>query len=185
MRHQVRVGDAARIGGLAPQAGQDLVAHAADRVGVEARLVERKPQQIEALLLAVAQQPDRAEEIVVGDREAQLGGVVLEPLMERLGVEFAGAVVEQRRRPCSRRPACRSGPGWRRRRRRSSAPPAAATARCTSQASMPPGDTTRWIVVALRGLQRQRGDDQQPPPSTMRSAGVRITIACLLGCEAP
>ena len=35
------------------------IAHAADRVGVEARLIERKPQQVEALLLAVLQEADR------------------------------------------------------------------------------------------------------------------------------
>ena len=122
------VGDAARIGGLAPQPGQDLLAHAADRVGVEARLVEREPQQVEARLQAVLQQADRSVEIVLRDREAQLDGIVLELAA---GTPWRRARPRRRRaatRPCSRRPACRSGLRWRRRRKRNSARPAAAMA---------------------------------------------------------
>ena len=41
------------------------------------------------------QRAQRAVEVVAADREAELDGVVLEPLVERLGVELAGAFVEQ------------------------------------------------------------------------------------------
>jgi hypothetical protein len=91
-------GDAVRIGRLAPQLGNDLRAHAVDCVGVEARLVEREPQQVDALILAVAQHADRAVEIVAGHGEAKLDGVVLDPLLERLGGELAGALIQQSRR---------------------------------------------------------------------------------------
>ena len=57
--------------------------------------VERKPQQIEGLVAVLVERAQRAVEIVAADLEAELDGVVLQPLVEGLAVEIAGALVEQ------------------------------------------------------------------------------------------
>jgi hypothetical protein len=88
-------GDVVRIGGFLAQRSHDLGAAALDRIGIEARLVEREPQKLDARLHAVPQHPDRAGDVVQAHRKAQLDGVGLDPLLEGGGIEFAGAVVEQ------------------------------------------------------------------------------------------
>ena len=57
--------------------------------------VERQPQQVEGFVAVLVQHAQRAAEIVAAGAEAQLDRVLLEPLLERLGVEVAGAFVEQ------------------------------------------------------------------------------------------
>lgn len=52
-------------------------------------------QEIEGLVAVFAERAQRAVEIVARDLEAQLDGVVLQPLVEGLAVEIAGALVEQ------------------------------------------------------------------------------------------
>ena len=53
------------------------------------------PQQVEGLVLVVAQHAQAAAEGVAGGAEGELDGAAVEPLMERLGVEIAGALVEE------------------------------------------------------------------------------------------
>ena len=80
--------DRARIGGFSAQRRQNLVANAAHGVGVEARLIEREPQQIEALILTLLEQADRSVEIIMGRAEAQLDGIFLE--FHDIEVDLAG-----------------------------------------------------------------------------------------------
>jgi hypothetical protein len=89
-------GDGIRVAGLAPQGGQNLRAHAIDRVGIEPRLVERQPQQVETLILAITQHADRAVELIARHGETHLQRVFLDAPLEGFGVKLAGAIVKQR-----------------------------------------------------------------------------------------
>ena len=96
-RHQRLLAMLFGLGGLAAQAGQDLGAHALDRVGVEARrgrapaAAARTPRRGARAACAASRGNDRGSAL-----KPQLDRVALEPLLERLGVELAGALVEQR-----------------------------------------------------------------------------------------
>ena len=72
-----------------------LPAHPLDRVGVEARRGQRQMQQVERLVAVLVERAQRAAEIVAADAEAELDGVVFQPLVIGLAVEIAGAFVEQ------------------------------------------------------------------------------------------
>ena len=144
------------IGGLAPQPRQDLLADALDRVGVEARLVQREPQQVEALVLAVLQACASSRGNSRGvDREAQLDRLLFQPLAGRPWRRVRRRPRRAATRPCSRRPACRPDPAV--------APPTKAKferdqrhdGSRTSQASMPPGETTRCDRGRARRLRRR------------------------------
>ena len=72
--------------------------------------VEREPQQVERLVLvlasACAAMPRTWSRL---GAKLQLDRLVLQPLLERLGVEIAGAFVEQSRPSCRRAPALSAG----------------------------------------------------------------------------
>ena len=117
-------------------------------VGIEARLGQREPQVVEGLVAVVLERAQRAAQIVAAGAEAELDRLALEPLLEGLGVEGAGALVEQAGRHVGDAGLARRvlvGAAEEGEIRRRSA--AAAESR-TSQASMPPGLTTRSIVIA-------------------------------------
>ncbi len=88
-------GETVRIGGIAPQARQLLPAHALDRIGIEARLGQRQVQKIEGLVAVLVEGAQRAAEIIAADPEAEVDGVVFQPLVIGLAVEVAGALVDQ------------------------------------------------------------------------------------------
>ena len=52
-------------------------------------------QEVEGLVLVVLEHAERAAEIIAGRREAQLDGAAFEALVKGLGIEIAGAFVEQ------------------------------------------------------------------------------------------
>ncbi len=76
-----------RAHGLAPQPRHDLRAHALDRVGVEARLGQGEPQQVEGFVAVLLERAQGAAEIVAAGAEAQLDRLALEPVVEGLAVE--------------------------------------------------------------------------------------------------
>ena len=121
----------------------------ADRI--EARLVEREPQQVERLVLVLLQRAQRAAHVLAAGANLQLDRLALHAGMEGGAVEIAGAFVERRDRHLGE-------PGlvvWvlRRRRRgtRNSIETSGTVASRTSQNSMPAGLTTRSILVAAAG----------------------------------
>ncbi len=87
-------GETAGIGDLAPQRRHFLAAHALQRIGIEARLGQRQPQQIEGLVAMLVKGAQGPMEIIATDAKAQLDGVLLQPLVIGLAVEIAGALVE-------------------------------------------------------------------------------------------
>jgi len=82
---------------LAPQPRHDLRAHALDRVSVEARLGQRKPQIVERFVAVLGKRAQGAAQIVASGAEAELDRLAFEPVVEGIGIEGAGAVVEQAR----------------------------------------------------------------------------------------
>ncbi len=88
-----------RVGvlGLAAEARRDLGAHALDRVRVEARRAHGEAQQVDGLLDRAAQRLQPARHGVAVGAEGDLDGAVVERAVEALGVEVAGALVEQAR----------------------------------------------------------------------------------------
>jgi hypothetical protein len=87
--------DIVRARGLALQRGQHLGANPLDRFGVEARLCQRQPQQVETLVLTIAQNLERTANLVAAGAEGQFDRVAFGPRLECLGVEIAGALVER------------------------------------------------------------------------------------------
>ena len=87
-------GQAVGIDQLALPVGQFLAAHALDRVGGKTRLREREPEQVEGLVAVLVERAQRAAEIIARGAKRQFDGVALEPLVESLAVEVAGALVE-------------------------------------------------------------------------------------------
>ena len=75
------------------QPGQDLGAHALDRVLIEAGLGERQPHEIEHLVLVGGQRLHIAEHDVAAGVEIHAHGERLLALLEGNGVELAGALV--------------------------------------------------------------------------------------------
>ena len=57
--------------------------------------VERQPQQLERLVLLIGEHAHRAVEGVAAGVEAHLGAGIVEPALEGVAVEIAGALVEQ------------------------------------------------------------------------------------------
>ena len=84
-----------RVGGVAAQSGEHLRANALDVGGVEMRRGQRHLQEVESLVLVVLEHAERATEIIAGRGEAQFDGAALEALVKGLGIEIAGALVEQ------------------------------------------------------------------------------------------
>ena len=74
---------------------EHLRADALDVGRVETRRGQRQVQEVEGLVLVVLEHPQRAAEIIPGRREAELDGAALEALVEGLGIEIAGAFIEQ------------------------------------------------------------------------------------------
>ena len=158
----------------------DLRADALDRGGVEARLVQREPQQLEGLVLVFLERAQRAADMFAAGANLQLDRLALQPLLERRAVELAGAFVE-RRRPSSRRaPPLSAGS--------CAAPPRKAkliatsgtVASRTSQNSMPPGLTTRSILVALAGARARaaprRSERQRAEPRDAARANRQMLL---------
>lgn len=88
-------GQRRRIGGLAPQAREDLRANSLDIGALEARRCQRHPQQVEGFVPVIPEHAQRAAEIIPRRREAQLDGAAVEALVEGLGIKVAGAFIEQ------------------------------------------------------------------------------------------
>ncbi len=88
--------DIARARRLAPQHRHDLRAVEFDIRGVETRRGKRKPQQVERLVAIFRQGAHRAADIVAFGAEIHFDGFALEPVLESLGIEIAGAGIEQR-----------------------------------------------------------------------------------------
>ncbi len=91
----LRLGQRRRIGGFAAQVRDHLGADALDVLRLEPRRGQRQPQQVVGLVLVVLEHAQRAAEVIAGRREAELDGAALEPLVKGLGIEIAGALVEQ------------------------------------------------------------------------------------------
>ena len=91
-------GNRVRAGGFALELRQDLQAGALDHVRVETRRRERQSQQRESLVPVLDQGAHRTVQVLARRAEAERYGVLLEPLVERLGIEVARAFVEQVRR---------------------------------------------------------------------------------------
>ena len=98
MRHHSRLAMSFGIGGFAAKRRQHLCANALDRLVVEARHGQRQPQQIEALILALAQDLERTAHLIALRVEVKLDGIALQPLLEGARIELAGAFVERGRR---------------------------------------------------------------------------------------
>ncbi len=90
-------GELIGIGRFPPKAGEFLLAHALDRVRIEARAGQRQPQQFKGLVTMLVERAQRPAEIVAANLETHFDGVTLEALMERLGIEVAGTLVEHGR----------------------------------------------------------------------------------------
>ena len=89
------------IGGArrgAAQRRENLRAVELDVVGIEARRGQRQPQILERLVAIFRQRAQRAAQRVAVGAEIQLDRLALEPFVEGLGIEVAGAFVEQSRR---------------------------------------------------------------------------------------
>ena len=82
MRHHKRV--AISFGDVVSRRkrAQHLLAHALDRVGIEARRVEREPQQFEALVSAFAQHAQRAAEIIALHAKSKFDRRAIHALLE-------------------------------------------------------------------------------------------------------
>ena len=119
-------------------------------------LVSASREQVERLVLVLRQRPQGAADIIAGRAQLQLDRLALQPVLEGVGVEIAGAFVE-RLRPSSRRARpCRPGPARSRRGTRNSPRLAARSSRAPARTSMPPGLTMRSILVAAAGTREPR-----------------------------
>ena len=79
------------------EGGDDLGAALLDHVGVEARLGERQPQQLEALVAVGRQDAQAAAQAIERGAEGERCGGVLLALAEGMGGERPRAIGEQRR----------------------------------------------------------------------------------------
>ena len=75
------------------QPGDDLRAHALERIGIEARLRQGEAQQVERLVPVGGQHLHIAEHHVAAGVEVDAHGKRLQALLEGDGVELAGALV--------------------------------------------------------------------------------------------
>ena len=80
---------------IAPQTGKDLRPHTFDRVRVEAGRGQRQPQKRESVVAIVVQCAQGSAEIIAAGAEIDLDRPLFKFLGEGLGVEIAGAFVEQ------------------------------------------------------------------------------------------
>ena len=92
---ELAAGQRGRIGRFAAQVRDDLGADAFDVLRLEPRRGQRHPQQIVGFVLVVLEHAQRAAELIAVRREAELDGAAFEPLMIGLGIEIAGALIEQ------------------------------------------------------------------------------------------
>ena len=177
----------------APQHRHDLRAVELDVGRIEARRGERQPQIVEAssrFSVSVRSEPRIWSRPA---RKLSSIGLALEPLVEGLGIEIAGAFVEQRRHQIGDAGLAGADPGRRRRRKRNSMAISGTAGSRTSQASMPPGLTTRSIVVAAPAAPRQapaqrRAQRRRRPPRAAETveqdrAGTKRSRAFLLGLQ--
>ncbi len=105
-------GDRVRVGRFAFQPDGNLAAHPFDRLRVEAWRVEREPQQFRRLVPVAVQGLEAAANRLRSGAETEPHRQILEPSLECLAVEIAGAVVEQaRRQVCQTRLAFGVGRG--------------------------------------------------------------------------
>ena len=118
-------GDRAGLVGLVADLGEQLLAHARRRRLVEARRVDREPQQFAGAVEMARQRLHPSADVVALGMEGELDRLLVERLLEGLVVEIARAFVEQAGEHASARRPCRRGPATRRRGRRIRAPPAA------------------------------------------------------------
>ncbi len=76
-------------------AGHHLGADAVDRRLIEAWFLNGEPEQVEGLVLAVREHAHGAVDAVACLPEPHLGPSIVQPGLERLAIEVAGAFVEQ------------------------------------------------------------------------------------------
>src|SRR6516165_10732553 len=82
-------------GSLPLQPGHYLGAHALDRLGIKARLGQRKAKILEGFVAAFVERAQRAAQLVAPRLEADFDRAALEPIMEFHCVKGAGALIEQ------------------------------------------------------------------------------------------
>ena len=92
--HPDVAGNCLRILRITLDRKQDLPAHLLERRGIEARLGQREPQEIESAVAIAGQRLQRAAEAVEPGVEGQLHREVVLAGLEGIGVEIAGAFVE-------------------------------------------------------------------------------------------
>ncbi len=83
-----------RIGRLAAQDPEGLAADALEVRRVQPRRVEGEAHHLEGRILVLGQGAQRAGEMIAVRREAELDRLGFQPLVEGLGVEIAGALVD-------------------------------------------------------------------------------------------
>ena len=92
---QPAAGHSLRIFLVPAQTGFDLGADPADRLGIEARLGQRQPEQLEGSIAMFGLRLEGAAEVVAVGVEAEADGQLVEPSLEGLAVQITGAFVEQ------------------------------------------------------------------------------------------
>jgi len=135
-----------RAGGLAPQARDDLRAMRSTSSGSKCGEVSARCSSSKASsLLSLSMRSDPRKYPARG--EAEFDGAAVQALVEGLGIEVAGALVDQAGDHVA--DADLPTGSW------VEPPPKAysiairgTVASCTNQASMPPGETRRWIFAA-------------------------------------
>ena len=172
-------GDAVGVARGVGEAGQDLAAHAVHRVRIEARLADRQRQQCGGLVAVLGQRLEAAVEGIARILEAHAHGDLLHALLELLGGEVAGALVEHARRGSWRGPPCPRDPARCRPRRRSAWRSSGTLCSSTSHAVMPPGLFTTCIFMASALLKERnstaaatRRPASRPPCRRLRSSAV-------------
>ena len=117
--------------------------------------VERQPQIVERLVAILRQRAQRAVDVVAVGAVRELDRLAIEPVVEGFGIELARAFVEQRSDHIGDAGLAGRILVGAARNAKSTAISGTAGS-CTSQASMPPGLTTRSILVACAGARRAR-----------------------------
>ncbi len=92
---ELAAGQRRRIGRFAAQVRDRLGTNPFDILRLEPRRGQRHPQQVVGFVLVVLEHAQRAAELIAVRLEAEFDGAALEPLMIGLGIEIAGAFVEQ------------------------------------------------------------------------------------------
>ena len=95
MLHQLRLAMSLGLRALALQLREHLRAHALDGGGLEPRLVQREPQQVEGLVLVFLQRAQRAADVIAVGMEIELDRLALQHVVEGAVIQLAGAFVEQ------------------------------------------------------------------------------------------